>query len=128
MDESTPPVGSPAEEQAKAIPSSIDEAAAARQANLLALMHYWKGHDCPVCGVNNQWKIGDLTDIPARNPGAEIANIIGSTQVFSAFPIYCNNCGYTHFINQNILRASVKRREEESRDPEPAPDPGESTP
>jgi predicted nucleic-acid-binding Zn-ribbon protein len=58
----------------------------------------WATGNCPYCEVNN-WTVGAVLQLAAKPEGAD-----SLMYTFKVFPVACNNCGNTVFVNAQISR------------------------
>lgn len=84
----------------------------ARETSRRAIESKWygEGPDCPVC-KNDTWQIGDLADLPVRNPGSDIGTVAAAEHVYPVIPSMCTYCGYMLFHNGKFLFAESERTE-----------------
>jgi hypothetical protein len=102
------------------VQEGLDERARQRERAATWLREKWQTPaNCIVCGQNN-WQIGEVFELRAFHGGNLVLG--GGNPVLPVFPVSCNVCGNTVFIN--ALRAGVVDAgpREDSAGAKPEPD------
>jgi hypothetical protein len=63
----------------------------------------WGQKNCPMCGINN-WNVSDkIFELREFNNGNLVVG--KESTIFPVFPVSCNNCGNSIFVNALIAGA-----------------------
>ena len=67
------------------------------------------GRPCPVCGKEDQWKIGaSIIALLTSDNTKDLPDPDKRDKFYPVLPFYCSNCGNTHLLNVQVLGLNIE--------------------